>query len=265
MTQHESKTPPRRPKLRLPFTDKKGDMGVWAYDHRVGLCAMIIAYLVLAIVFVSAKIFVGTEPHTQGFYIELEELSALEQLRDRLEQQAQQQQEDQFDWSQVSNRTSNENSLDERVTDDRNTNTSALQEEAQRAQEQMEANRKAYEEALAAIEQQREEDREQQQSTSERRDIKREGNVTVSYSFASPVRHAQELVVPAYQCEGGGEVELAVTLNARGEVTTAAVKRGGDNCMQQTALKAARASRFNSDSTVPDPQAGTITYIFIPQ
>lgn len=40
---------PRPPKLHLPFETKKTDAGEWAYDHRVGLCITLIAYLVLAI------------------------------------------------------------------------------------------------------------------------------------------------------------------------------------------------------------------------
>ena len=49
----------RRPRLKLPFDNRKEDAGVWAYDHRIGLCVTIIAYLVLMIAFVSSKIVVG--------------------------------------------------------------------------------------------------------------------------------------------------------------------------------------------------------------
>ena len=59
----------RRPRLKLPFDNRKEDAGVWAYDHRIGLCVTIIAYLVLMIAFVSSKIVVGRRPHTQGMFI----------------------------------------------------------------------------------------------------------------------------------------------------------------------------------------------------
>ena len=78
----------RRPRLKLPFDNRKEDAGVWAYDHRIGLCVTIIAYLVLMIAFVSSKIVVGRRPHTQGMFIDLQTLAELEKERDRLEQQA---------------------------------------------------------------------------------------------------------------------------------------------------------------------------------
>ena len=69
----------KRPRLRLPFEKRKQDAGSWTYDHRIGLCVTLIAYLVLMIAFVSSKIVVGRKPHTQGMYIDLQTLAELEQ------------------------------------------------------------------------------------------------------------------------------------------------------------------------------------------
>ena len=88
MSTQETKPEPRRPKLRLPFDNRREDAGEWAYDHRIGLCITLIAYLVLMIAFVSSKIVVGRKPHTQGMYIDLQTLAELEQERDRLERLA---------------------------------------------------------------------------------------------------------------------------------------------------------------------------------
>ncbi len=254
----------KRPKLRLPFNNKKSDAGEWAFDHRVGLCVTLIAYLVLAIAFVSAKIVVGADPHTQGFYIELDDIAALEELRDRLEEQAKEQ-NDNFDWSSVQNRSSNETSLDERVKDDRGTDAAELNKQAEAAEEAIRANREAYEKALEEIEASREKGADNKEDNGERRDIKVQGNVTVSYTFENPTRHAQHLVVPAYQCQGGGEIVVEVTLNQSGKVTRAKVAKGSDRCMEETAVNAAKISTFNSDTSAPESQTGTITYIFIPQ
>ena len=57
---------PRRQRMHLPFDNRKQDAGEWAYDHRLGLSVMVIAYLVLGIAFLSAKILVGKRPHMQG-------------------------------------------------------------------------------------------------------------------------------------------------------------------------------------------------------
>ena len=78
----------KRPRLRLPFEKRKQDAGSWTYDHRIGLCVTLIAYLVLMIAFVSSKIVVGRKPHAQGMYIDLQTLAELEQERDRLERLA---------------------------------------------------------------------------------------------------------------------------------------------------------------------------------
>ncbi len=263
MATPKSKKEIKAPKLRLPFTEEKVDMGVWVFNHRIGLCVTVIVYLLVAIAFVSAKIFVGADQHTQGFYIDLQDVATLEEIRDELQKQVEEQE---LDWASVSNRTSNELSLDQRVVDDRGTDASQLNNEAAKAQEVMEANRQAYLDALNKIEEEREESRKEGSGESrERRDIKQQGNVTVSYSFADPVRHAQELVVPAYQCQGGGEVVVAAQLDRQGKVIKAEIRRGGDNCMQETALRAARRSSFNVATDAPEPHTGTITYIFIPQ
>ena len=216
----------KRPRLRLPFEKRKQDAGSWTYDHRIGLCVTLIAYLVLMIAFVSSKIVVGRKPHTQGMYIDLQTLAELEQERDRLERLA-------------------------------------LNDAAAEAEARMRANREAYEQGLAeerAIRQRR-----GAGEDSEHQDRKVKGRVTVSFSLTDPVRTSRYLAVPAYKCEGGGEVVVEITVNRAGDVTNARVVEGGDECMRSSALGSARRSRFNIDDSAPARQQGTITYIFIPQ
>ena len=172
MSTQETKPEPRRPKLRLPFDNRREDAGEWAFDHRAGLCVTLIAYLLLAIAFVGAG---------------LAEAEAIRRRRER--------------------------------TDERG----------------------------------------------ESSDRKVQGRVTVSFSLVDPVRHARHLVVPAYQCEGGGEVVVRITVNRAGEVTHASVASGGDDCMRETAVRAARNSVFDINDAAPARHTGTITYIFIPQ
>ena len=99
----------------------------------------------------------------------------------------------------------------------------------------------------------------------ERQDRKVKGRVTVSFSLTDPVRTSRSLNIPAYRCEGGGDVVVEITVNRAGEVVNARVQSGGDECMRESALRAARVSRFNIDQSAPARQQGTITYIFIPQ
>ena len=107
--------------------------------------------------------------------------------------------------------------------------------------------------------------RERTDERGESSDRKVQGRVTVSFSLVDPVRHARHLVVPAYQCEGGGEVVVRITVNRAGEVTHASVASGGDDCMRETAVRAARNSVFDINDAAPARHTGTITYIFIPQ
>ena len=255
---------PRRPRLRLPFDNRREDAGTWAYDHRIGLCVTLIAYLLLMIVFVSSKIVVGGRSHQQGMYIDLQSLAELEQEKARLEREVRERQaQEEIDWRSIRNQASNENALNEKLRDDRGTNAAALNQAAAEAEARMQANREAYEQGLAEERAIRE--RRGREDGSEHQDRKVKGRVTVSFSLANPVRTSRWLEVPAYQCEGGGDVEVSITVDRAGKVIGARVTSGGDECMRESALRAARSSLFNIDETAPAKQTGTITYIFIPQ
>ena len=255
---------PRRPRIRLPFDNRREDAGTWTYDHRIGLCVTLIAYLVLMIVFVSSKIVVGARSHQQGMYIDLQSLAELEQEKARLEREVRERQaQEEIDWRSIRNQASNENALNEKLRDDRGTNAAELNKAAAEAEARMQANREAYEQGLAEERAIRE--RRGKEDGSEHQDRKVKGRVTVSFSLTNPVRTSRHLSIPAYTCEGGGEVIVEITVNRAGEVTNARVAEGGDACMRESALNSARRSRFNIDDSAPARQQGTITYIFIPQ
>ena len=256
--------PARRPRIKLPFDNRREDVGSWTYDHRIGLCVTLIAYLALMIVFVSSKIVVGRRTHQQGMYIDLQTLAEMEQERDRLEREVRERQrQEEIDWRSIRNQASNENALNEKLRDDRGTNAAALNDAAAEAERRMQANREAYEQGLAEERAIRE--RNGAGKDEERQDRKVKGRVTVSVSLTDPVRTSRSLNIPAYRCEGGGDVVVEITVNRAGEVVNARVQSGGDECMRESALRAARVSRFNIDQSAPARQQGTITYIFIPQ
>ena len=254
-------------RLHLPFENRHKDAGEWAYDHRVGLSVMIICYLVLGIVFVGSKIILNDKPHLQGIYIDLQDLETLAEEKERLEREVEMKQlQANMDWSSVRNLTSNEALLNENLKDDRGTRTEALNASAREIAEGMEANRAAYEAGLAEAEAILDKGRaKSEDKTTEGQDSKFKGNVTVSFVLKDPVRTKRHLVVPAYRCEGGGEVVVAITVNRGGEVTAAKVVSGGDESMREAALDAAWKSLFNIDMSAPERHNGTITYLFIPQ
>ena len=63
---------PRRQRIVLPFDPRPVDLGTWTYEHKVGLCVVIIAYLLFGIVFLSTKLVVGvTPPEQHTIYLDM--------------------------------------------------------------------------------------------------------------------------------------------------------------------------------------------------
>ena len=263
------KQAPRQP-LRLPFEKRPSDIGVWSYDHRAGLCVTVIVYLLAGIAFFSTKIALGKNEHLQGFYINM-----LPEAEEQLQETPEERRERLLsapDFSDVRNLVSNENATNERGLNDRlrdahRTNASEIYREAEAVQARIRANREAYErgqrenEALLA-----QNTRPEESNSQPRQDAKIRGRVTVSYSFVNPLRNSEKLPVPAYLCEGGGQVVLSITVDRSGYVVEAAVaSSSADACMVEAAVSAARRSRFNLDTSAPEKHRGSITYIFIPQ
>lgn len=93
----------RRPRLKLPFDNRKEDAGVWAYDHRIGLVrdhySLSCADDRLRFVEDRRR---PQAPHA-GMFIDLRALAEVEKERDRLEQQVREPaQQVPTDWKAVS-------------------------------------------------------------------------------------------------------------------------------------------------------------------
>ena len=267
-TSDRAANPPQRPRrkpLRLPFDNRSEDIGSWAYDHRVGLFITIIVYLLIGIGFFASKIVIGRKVSQQGMFIDLQTVEMLEKERDRLAEEVRRANQN-IDWSKIRNTSSNENALNENLADDRGTKTAELNSDAEAVEARMRANREAYERGLKDAKRAGERSKDGQKSNDNNKgDKKAKGSVTVSFSFKNPVRYSRYLVKPAYRCEGGGEVVVNAVIDRAGRVISAVVVSGGDECMRQTAIAAAKGSTFDHNVDAPNKQEGTITYIFIPQ
>ena len=286
MQETSKPAPPARPvppnvrplRPRLPFEKGPTDLGSWAYEHRVGLCCMIIAYLAFGIVFVSVKIAMNQERVEGAMYIDLTDM---QQALETLQQQVPEQQDEGDDFSNVKNRISDENGRSESVG--RTTASTAgggasssksiadfmegLDEEAAAVAGRVKASQDAFakgrreeQEMIARSKAQREAKEGEKESG-----VKQKGSVLISYWL--PGRRDVSLYMPAYQCEGGGGVTVNITVNRNGKVVSASMKESSTNssCINDMAILAARNSRFNVDDTGSDKQSGTITYIFVPQ
>lgn len=97
--------------------------------------------------------------------------------------------------------------------------------------------------------------------------VKVEGSTTVSYDLVG--RSDIRLDVPAYLCKGSGRVVVRVAVDRDGTVTRAELDVAStttvDACMVEHALSSATTARFSRVLTAPQPQRGTITYLFLAQ
>ena len=249
----------RPPRPRLPFEKGPTDLGSWAYEHRVGLCCMIIAYLAFGIVFVSVKIAMNQERVEGAMYIDLTDM---QQALETLQQQVPEQQDEGDDFSNVKNRISDENGRSESVgrTTASTAGGGASSSKSKASQDAFAKGRREEQEMIARSKAQREAKEGEKESG-----VKQKGSVLISYWL--PGRRDVSLYMPAYQCEGGGEVTVNITVNRNGKVVSASMKESSTNssCINDMAILAARNSRFNVDDTGSDKQSGTITYIFVPQ
>lgn len=93
------------------------------------------------------------------------------------------------------------------------------------------------------------------------------GPTTVSYFLEG--RYHQHLPIPVYKCQGHGKVVMKIEVNQQGYVEKIEIDRAQsnipDNCILETAEKAAHSTRFNPITSGPAKQQGTLTYIFVAQ
>ena len=150
-----------------------------------------------------------------------------------------------------------------KLRDDRNTDVDQLYKDAERlAQELKNGQKDAIEED--AREEAVELPDERRQSESEKKEYI--GPSVVSYTLDG--RKASHLKIPAYRCNGGGDVTVIITVNPQGQVVNAKVMddiSSSDQCLRNFAIRAARLSRFSSKTDAPPRQTGEILYRFIAQ
>lgn len=258
----QRKEAPKRPKLNLPFTRRRVDVGVWAYDHRVAILIVVAAYVLFGVAFVAADVVVSSKQSQAEIMLDLTDLEALQEELRRA-QELNKLLNERYDNSPTSNRISNENALDDNLEDHR-TDASKIYSEADEVQQRIRDNAEAY--ALGLEGERKILDQHYEGEKIENRKVR--GNVTVSFSLANPVRYAIKMPVPAYMCEGGGEVVVDIVVNTSGEVIDCKINddfSAKNNCLREAALSKAGSSLFNADPSAPTRQRGTISYLFVAQ
>lgn len=96
--------------------------------------------------------------------------------------------------------------------------------------------------------------------------VKIEGATTVWHDLKDRVRAND---VPGYLCKTQGRVAISVSLGVDGTIEKAEFdpsrSANADECMIEHALDSSRRARFNGSASAPDPQKGTIFFLFLAQ
>jgi len=120
---------------------------------------------------------------------------------------------------------------------------------------------------LSLDEQEKKEEKEEKATDSQKMAANFQGPTRIYYDLQG--RNHTYLPIPIYKCEGSGKVVLIIDVNQMGNVENATVAEelstAKDECLMETAIGAALASRFESDMNAPKIQKGTLTYIFVAQ
>ncbi len=254
----------RRQRLNLPFMKRRTDAVTWIYDHRAGVFSLVALALVMAILFIGSKIVVRTPVSDDSIIVDLRTVEELRQQAERLSREERQRQSE-ADLSQIRNAISNEGA---EMRD--NPALSDMSNRIDETNESMRGNRDAWDQGLREIEAMRgTREGDDNQNRSANNDTRAKGRVLVEFLLVDPLRRRSgNLPVPGYQSENFGEVVVDITVDHNGDVVAAKVNAAlsaGDSRMRETALEAARRSRFNIDRSAPERHTGTITYTFVAQ
>lgn len=144
------------------------------------------------------------------------------------------------------------------LQDDRGTNAEQLYKDAERLAKELQNGYEIPDEEQVDIPSA---DKNDKKKTSDYK-----GPSVISYDLGG--RKASHLPIPAYRCNGGGEVKVIISVTPAGEVIAAKVEESessDDACLRSFAIRAARLSRFSAKSDAPAKQTGYIIYSFIAQ
>ena len=258
-------------RLSIDLGDTRSEsFGEWLFNHRIGLIAMVAAYIIGIIVVATTRINVELQP--DEYIIEFveeepteEELEQLRRKRDALQEEINQRL---ARAQRVQNLQSNDASESSASADMRY--DSETEQMMDKIASDMATNRGDYESGMRQIEGMGKGSGSGSGSGGDKGSGEKgkfSGAVTVNYSFTDPVRHHRDLYVPAYRAKGGGVVVVDVWLDRNGTVTNARIASSTNPELNNQALAAAKHSRtlFRNDNTAPQSHRGTITYTFVAQ
>jgi len=248
------------------------ELAVFIRRHQAGVYMTIIFHLVLLVLFLSVKLITinsqGKDPIVLDFEQEKVEQpyekefiqKELAQIKQELEASVQ------SNLHNASADISAESKKDNKpMSDDRNTEANKLYAEAKQLQARLEAGKSN----LSKLEQSEDGDQPTKgvESSTKTSKVANPGKVLVNYDLGG--RKSYRLPVPAYTCQGGGEVRVSIEVDKQGYVVNAKVdgkNSSADECLWTSALRSAKMSRFQIvEKPAGNQSVGYILYRFIPQ
>ena len=234
-------------------------------EKKTGFYTTVIFHLVVLIIFLLTAIH-GVVSEETSFVLDFSKLEELEEIakQEELKAQASKELDDLLSGNVTPNQYRNVavDRSNQPLRDDRFKNPNQVYDEARELQKKLDASR-----AAALREQGNDEDAVASgENLPDSNAPQYKGPSVISYSLDG--RKAISLPVPAYKCQGGGDVSIRITVNRKGYVTAATVisnVSSSDECIVRSAIDAAKRSRFRASSTAPDKQVGEIVYRFIAQ
>ncbi len=234
-------------------------------EKKTGFYTTVIFHLVVLIIFLLTAIH-GVVSEETSFVLDFSKLEELEEIakQEELKAQASKELDDLLSGNVTPNQYRNVavDRSNQPLRDDRFKNPNQVYDEARELQKKLDASR-----AAALREQGNDEDAVASgENLPDSNAPQYKGPSVISYSLDG--RKAISLPVPAYKCQGGGDVSIRITVNRKGYVTAATVisnVSSSDECIVRSAIDAAKRSRFRASSTAPDKQIGEIVYRFIAQ
>lgn len=234
-------------------------------DEKAGLLATVIVHLAVLVVLLATGL--GYTLAKENTFVldfsKYEEMERIQKEMEELQKEAEFQQaisekleRDLASAPSVRNVAVNRAAL----KDDRGTDAEQLYKDAERLQQELAKGFTVEEDDVA------DPAPEKQEKAEENAETVYSGPSVVSYYLEG--RKASRLPIPAYRCMGGGEVTVLISVDPTGTVVAAKVDEScssSDGCLRAFAIRAARISKFSSDSQAPPKQSGNIVYQFIAQ
>jgi len=236
-------------------------------EHRTGIYGTIIFHLIILIVLLGSRL------HTVAFgtpsilidFSEQERKTAqeiLEKRKERTLEIASKELNAAINTQVIRNvvvDNSETNNNSQPLKDDRKTNATQLYDDARRVQEKIDASRAEQAKSQGSDEIKMPEKKPEKKETYK-------GPSVISYDLGG--RKALSLPVPAYQCQGGGDVKVEIKVNPQGRVTVVSIIEAESTkniCLHDAAKRFAKSSRFELKNNAPARQQGYIVYRFIAQ